>query len=323
MKIHKEKLLYCKIKTYEIILVSAFRTPWGYSQGDGSKYHFEINAKMKSGTWTYTPAGKSATVGTVHGSKKYDTDKLKELLQELKNKSSESSLYVSSQEKGILANEFLRRLAEDRNNQGRTLVFNQEDENGNTLYQWIFDGGVIGDFEKDVDLGIDITTDNLRSYGITKKDGTVLLNFRHNGKLPKGTRLRIPTRPYGFVEGDMVHVFYYNQSTKQLEEYVYEAEYFTIVEEDGTTEFGITHCSEYILSKYSLEELTAAEADTSGGTEQTNADISGGKSGQTGKAAKTGDANDFMVMLIFACGALLTVSAVLYRKKRINGGHVQ
>lgn len=113
-------------------------------------------------------------------------------------------------------------------------------------YEWTFKGKDITDpsvIGGKLDTRIDITSPNESDIKkLTNGVDIVNLYFRYNGKLPGKAKIQYDIGS-GY-NGDLMYLYYYNEDKKQLE-----LVQSNVKVEDGSVEFTIEHCSDYVLSK--------------------------------------------------------------------------
>lgn len=112
-------------------------------------------------------------------------------------------------------------------------------------FSWIFDGKQITDTNYNIDKNVNINKgDNMEYINSLIGDKQKLnLDFKYEGKLPTGTQFRLYVKDF-FGDGDYLTLKYYNPTTKQLEDVLY-----NVKVENGYVTFGLEHCSEYVLVK--------------------------------------------------------------------------
>lgn len=118
---------------------------------------------------------------------------------------------------------------------------------GKLQYRWYFAGDQITNPDMDLDLELKMTNQKPSTVNTDALDGqdVIYLNFKHHGDLPGPAKVKINAADLGFKAGDKVWLYYYNESTKQME---YQAKDL-VVDENGYVEITITHCSTYALTK--------------------------------------------------------------------------
>lgn len=126
---------------------------------------------------------------------------------------------------------------------GNKVTYESKTDN-KVSYAWIFDGAKMTTNEIDVNLELVVNAKD--EVGISKLipktvEKPIILDFKHSGVLPVGTRVRVNVSNT-YKDGDKVTLYYYNETTKKLEEKVTD-----IIVKDGNVEFSLEHCSTYTL----------------------------------------------------------------------------
>lgn len=135
----------------------------------------------------------------------------------------------------------------DIKNDKKKVIYNRT-ENGKVKYSWTFDGSKMTneDMGFSVDLGITIgTSKNQKTIEslLNNKNQSLVLQFDHQGKLPKGTTVSIDVSDK-FKDGSKLKLLYYNETTKKLEEKL-----TNLIVKNGKVEIPLEHCSEYVLTQ--------------------------------------------------------------------------
>lgn len=91
---------------------------------------------------------------------------------------------------------------------------------------------------------------------IENKEKGLVIDFLHDGKLPKGTKVQIGVDPEQFSEDEELTLYLYNTTSGKLNEVVKKLKVLT--GEDGQTyvEFELDHCSTYVLTTSSNNAQT-------------------------------------------------------------------
>lgn len=113
-------------------------------------------------------------------------------------------------------------------------------------YAWTFDGSKMT--TSDLNVNLELVVNAKDEVGINKlipktQEKPIILDFKHSGVLPGGTRVRINVADT-YKDGDKVTLYYYNETTKKLEEKITNIEV-----KDGFVEFSLEHCSIYTLAR--------------------------------------------------------------------------
>lgn len=117
-------------------------------------------------------------------------------------------------------------------------------KDGKLNYAWTFDGAKMTTNELDVNLELIVNAED--EVGISKlipktQEKPLILDFKHSGVLPVGTKVKVNVADT-YKDGDKLTLYYYNETTKKLEEKVTNIEV-----KDGFVEFSLEHCSTYTL----------------------------------------------------------------------------
>ena len=139
-------------------------------------------------------------------------------------------------------------------------VYNEEADQEYVEYAWTFDGSQMTSSDYAVDLQLTVgnskNKETIESL-LEDKEKSIVLEFAHHGELPKGTSVKVYVGNK-YKDGDYVTLYYYNEETKALEEAVANIEV-----KDGYVEFGLEHCSEYVLNiSTKPEEIVEPEVPT-------------------------------------------------------------
>lgn len=164
----------------------------------------------------------------------YYLEDLKLALEENKSDNIQISLVANSK----ISVEDLNKIK----NSKKIVNFNYFDENKKMIYSWSIDGSKIKDVtEFTTEISFDTTKkediDKLSNYA----DG-LYLNFKHNGNLPDGTKIKIFVGDK-FKDGSTINIYYYKNDSKELESIAKD-----LIVKNGYIEFSIKHCSDYFVT---------------------------------------------------------------------------
>ena len=76
------------------------------------------------------------------------------------------------------------------------------------------------------------------------------MNFKHEGTLPKDTKVKVYVGDK-YQNDSVVNIYYYNEDSNKMETIEKEVKV-----EDGYVVFEIEHCSEYIITRSTLNSNT-------------------------------------------------------------------
>lgn len=137
-------------------------------------------------------------------------------------------------------------------NTDKTLTFTKQDNNGNLLYSWSFQGNNISNTsDLNLDLNKSITTNtelNKLLENMQKVSNALYLNFKHHGTLPGIATLNIYVGDI-YQDGTILYLYYYNEQTNNIE-----LINDKIVVQNGIITFDIDHCSTYFTTTNILTE---------------------------------------------------------------------
>ena len=132
-------------------------------------------------------------------------------------------------------------------NSKKTFTINNYNENI-INYSWSIEGKNIGD-TKSIDTSIKFNSENAESINkLTNYADSVYLDFAHEGELPKGTKIKIYVGDR-YEDGTKVNVYHYDNDKNKMNDIKTELEV-----KNGYVEFGIEHCSEYIITRALLNQ---------------------------------------------------------------------
>ena len=124
----------------------------------------------------------------------------------------------------------------------RDVIVELKGKKTNLKYAWIFDKNSINESIK---LNLDIDFDEKMDFVVenaTKNMNKLYLSFAYHGKLPNTSRIKVDVSN-SFNNGSNLYLYYYNEEENKIE-FVSK----DIKVTDGYAEFGIKHCSKYILT---------------------------------------------------------------------------
>lgn len=126
-----------------------------------------------------------------------------------------------------------------------TYVF--DDEYGDLLYEWKFEGERLSDSDIAVDLGatIDAESSSVEEAAIEKAglDSYTVIDFSHSGSLPGTATVSVKVGDK-FPDG-IYELYHYNKTTHELEL----CEDTVVKVAGGVARFDISHCSSYVIGK--------------------------------------------------------------------------
>jgi hypothetical protein len=188
--------------------------------------------------------------------------------------------------------------------------FTFQDEQEKILYKWTIGGNDIVDEDQTLSFHIDVDAKNPVILGLVNTDAEKLnLQFEHDGDLPG--QMTVSVYAGGAFSTSRLYLYYYNQSTKQLELKADNAH----LTSEGYAVFDINHCSDYVLTSVMLRSLIPNNQNNA----QTVATSLATPAADEAKAPKTGqdDGEDESRMLypaIIIC--VLSGAGVLWQKYR-------
>ena len=152
------------------------------------------------------------------------------------NKTKDADIIISTDSK--ISKEQITKIKESK----KTIRLNYYNENKKLIYSWSVNGNEIKE-AKEFTTSIIYSSENVKEiYKLSNYADGIYVNFKHNGDLPKGTKIKLYIGDK-FEDGNIVKVYHYNTSKKTLD----------FIEEDlkvtgGYIEFEIEHCSEYFVT---------------------------------------------------------------------------
>lgn len=118
-------------------------------------------------------------------------------------------------------------------------------------YTWTINGNNINDVAA-IETFIKFTSDRHEEIGkLTNYADVVYLNFKHDGKLPKDTKVKVYVGDK-YQDGSIVGVYFYNETKNKMD-----AISKAIKVTDGCVEFEIEHCSDYIITQSILNQKSS------------------------------------------------------------------
>ena len=187
-------------------------------------------------------------------------------------------------------------------------------DNESNGFSWVIDGNnITGDVELAVTVGTSTNQAEIANVIPTTKKDPLYLDFKHSGALPTGTKAKV--RVAGkYTNGQRLTLYYYNPTTKKLEE-----PQSNLIVNDGYVEFSLTHCSEYVL---------VANKPSSGGgyyTSSTNTTTNGTTNNTTNSITNDDEkiatnpktsAKNIIGYSILELGTIISISYILIRKNQ-------
>lgn len=141
-------------------------------------------------------------------------------------------------------------------NNNTDIIYEMYNNARQLMYSWNFENGLVAE-EDYIEFESLITFDN-SPYEVEISEELNLpseeikyLTFKHHGKLPKSATITVNVSDK-FKKNETTSLFYYNETTKKLEEY----DKNLIVDENGYVSFQIDHCSDYVLAKTDDVDIT-------------------------------------------------------------------
>ena len=124
-------------------------------------------------------------------------------------------------------------------------------------------------------------------------DKSLVIHFDYSGVLPGPAQVKVNVQDK-FANGTQVKLYYFNEASGKLE---FQNQIITVT--DGSAEFTITHCSDYVLS-----------------------DVSLGDTLDNVKLPQTGDHTNILLYIIIGAGAFCMIGGLyvydLRKKKTTN-----
>lgn len=131
------------------------------------------------------------------------------------------------------------------------------------LVSWNFDGKELaasGTAAVDVNLTVKLQK-SFEVKNVEKqapKENGVVITFSHNGILPSAAKVTIPVQNESYKPGQVLYLYYQEPASDKL---IYQNQTCT-VENGGTVEVQITHCSNYVLLPHKLAETFKSDTNS-------------------------------------------------------------
>ncbi len=131
-------------------------------------------------------------------------------------------------------------------NSKATTTFEQKKDD-KVLYAWTFDGTKMTDKDTllNVNLSLNVGTsanqEKILKLIPSDVKNSLNLDFKHSGSLPVGTKVKVNVAEK-FANDKILALYYYNPEKNTLEKVA-----DNLKVSDGYVEFGLEHCSEYVL----------------------------------------------------------------------------
>ena len=137
----------------------------------------------------------------------------------------------------------------------KSIRFNYYDENKKILYSWSIDGNKIRESEEFITT-INYNKEKVEEiYELSNFADGLYVNFKHNGKLPSGTKIKLYVGDK-FKNDDIVSVHRYNEQDNKLE---FIKDNLNVSE--GYIEFDIDHCSDYFVTMSNIGSVNGNDND--------------------------------------------------------------
>ena len=126
-----------------------------------------------------------------------------------------------------------------------------KDKNDSFSYSWAFDKEEYNKKEFDFDLEINFSTPNKKKIeSIIKEDVKAkYISFNYHGNLPSIATIKVPISK--FNDEDRLNIYYYDDVSNKIE-----AIKNNVMVKNGYVTFEISHCSDYILTKSTIQNAT-------------------------------------------------------------------
>lgn len=120
-------------------------------------------------------------------------------------------------------------------------------ENDNIKYIWSISGKNIKE-EFDFDTLVKFESENADKINeLMNYAQSIYLNYSHSGNLPKNTKFKVYVGNE-YNENDLLNLYYFDEKSNKM---ILEQE--NLVVKNGFVEYGIEHCSEYILTQSKIK----------------------------------------------------------------------
>lgn len=141
-------------------------------------------------------------------------------------------------------------------NKSKKVKFNYFDENKKLIYSWEIDGSKITDTKEFLTSISYISEYTKQISKLSNYANGLHINFKHNGKLPLGTKIKLYVGDK-FENDDIVKVYRYNNQENNL----------TLIQEnlkveEGYIKFSIEHCSEYFVTMSNITQIKIEEQES-------------------------------------------------------------
>jgi len=128
----------------------------------------------------------------------------------------------------------------------KNIRFNYYDENKKVLYSWTINGNKVRESNEFITT-ITYSSEKVKEiYEVSNYADGLYVNFKHDGKLPEGTKIKLYVGDK-FENDNIVSVHRYNEKDKKLE---FIKDNLKVI--DGYIEFDIDHCSDYFVTMSKL-----------------------------------------------------------------------
>ena len=164
----------------------------------------------------------------------YYLDDLDSILKS--NKIQDADIIINNDSK--ISKEDINKIKESK----KILRLNYYDDNKKLLYSWSINGKEIKE-SKEFSTLINFTADNIEEiYKISNYADGIYINFKHDGTLPTGTKVKLYVGEK-FANESIVNLYHYNKEEKLLEPIKED-----LIVKSGYIEFDLEHCSDYFVT---------------------------------------------------------------------------